>query len=73
MTGITLTLDFPTEADRDIFLGWLSDGGGEYQFMQCEGVAVTNFDYSYAFPAWGYDPAIHGQPMVITTADEATE
>ncbi len=27
-----LTLDFATDEDRNSFIGWFLDGGGEYQF-----------------------------------------
>jgi hypothetical protein len=69
MTGITLTIHFPTEKDRDIFLDWLSDGGGEQEFMEYTDTTVTSFDYSYAFPAWGYDPKVHGEPVVILQSE----
>lgn len=73
MTGIKLVLDFPTEKDREIFLAWLCDGGGEYEFMEYTDTTVDSFDYSYAFPAWGYDPDIHGDPMVILKAEPGGE
>jgi hypothetical protein len=69
MNEITLTIKFPTEQDRDIFLGWLSDGGGEYQFMEYEDTTVTRFDYSKAFPAWGYSPELDGPPVVNLLAE----
>ncbi len=72
MTGIKLIIDFPTEKERDIFLGWLSDGGGEYEFMEYTDTTVTEFDYSFAFEAWGYNPQEHGDPVVILVADKET-
>lgn len=58
-----LTITFPTEQDRDDFLGWLSDGGGEYQFMEGD-TNIKYFDYSGSYPAWGYDPEKDGDPTV---------
>ena len=29
-----LTLDFESDADRDDFIGWFLDGGGEYEFNE---------------------------------------
>jgi hypothetical protein len=71
MVNYPLTLNFPTEKDRDLFLGWLSDGGGEYQYMEYTDTAVTQFDYSKAFVAWGYNSKVDGAPVVNLLSDES--
>jgi hypothetical protein len=65
-------IEFPTLMARERFLGWLSDGGGEYAFMEGEEVhapspkeEINKFDYSRAFPAWGYNPVKHGPDKVV--------
>ncbi len=51
-----LTLDFATIEDRDSFLGWFLDGGGEYEFnesresdgeqtLNCSGPAGGNYEW----------------------------
>jgi len=64
-----LTIEFPTDEDRDNFLSWFSDGGGESYYMDSleDGSTmchVNNIDYSRAFSAWGYDPKKHGDPVI---------
>jgi len=61
-----LTITFPTDEHRDDFLAWLSDGGGEYIYMEGqtdERSEIVKFDYSDAFEAWGKkddsDPIVH--------------
>lgn len=72
MTKHKVIIEFPSLNARERFLGWLSDGGGEYQFMEGEAVhapspatEIKEFDYSRAFPAWGYDPKKHGPNKVV--------
>lgn len=36
MNSHNLNISFPSEAALKRFKGWMSDGGGEYQFMDCE-------------------------------------
>lgn len=45
----TITIGFETEALKDEFLGWLSDGGGEDSFNLVEQVGNFHFpsDGSY--------------------------
>lgn len=71
-TPSKLIIEFPTLNARERFLGWLSDGGGEYQFFQSEeihaptkAVEINSMDYKRAFPAWGYDPIKHGKTKVV--------
>ena len=64
-----LIIKFPTDEDRENFMSWFSDGGGESQYMDSleDGstrFTVNNIDYSHAFPAWGYDPDKHGDPVI---------
>lgn len=68
-------IEFPSLAARERFLGWLSDGGGEYDFMESEQhhapskeTEIRKFDYSRAFPAWGYNPVEHGLDKVVITS-----
>lgn len=60
--------EFPSDETRDSFLGWMSDGGGESNFMDIsesdDDSPVVRFNYSKAFPAWGYDPETDGDPVV---------
>lgn len=32
----SVRISFPTEASLKRFIGWMSDGGGEYQFFESE-------------------------------------
>ncbi len=63
-----VTMTFPNNATRDTFMSWLSDAGGEQDFMQLSNMhdtePINNFDYSKAFVAWGYDPKKHGAPVI---------
>lgn len=48
MKNTPVTINFPTEELAKLFLGWLSDGGGEdyfYDVAEQEGVYI-NFDYT---------------------------
>jgi len=59
-----VVLKFPNDELRDLFLGLLSDGGisdSIYDAMKINGVRV-GFDYSGAFPAWGWNGK--GNPTV---------
>ena len=63
-----VTFEFPTDVIRAQFLGWVADGGGEYTFLEhVDPDADYQFDYSKAFPAWGYDPEVDGHPVVTMT------
>jgi len=70
-------MEFTNEDNRDDFLGWLSDGGGEYMFMEAQHVgdniktSIEHFDYSGAFEAWGYD-GIEPTVVCCQTEDEMT-
>lgn len=67
----SVTITFPSEEQRDSFLAWLSDGGGEQQFFDSskwhDAEPITRMDYSKAFPAWGYDNKRDGQPVVVAS------
>ncbi len=41
-----ITIKFPNEEEKRRFLGWLSDGGGEYEFMEYTETEVNRFTYS---------------------------
>jgi len=67
-----LIIEFPTEHARECFLTYLSDGGGEYNFMtydeylpEDEKHNIRHFDYSKAFDAWGYKEEIHGPDKLV--------
>lgn len=64
-----LIIEFPNEELREWFLGYWSDGGGEYQAMEAREIYSDkndiDFDYSKAFPAWGYNPEVDGDPKII--------
>jgi hypothetical protein len=63
-----VTIEFSSEGDRDDFMVWLSDGGGESSFMASQDVIdrpVESFDYSRAFEAWGYEKEKHGEPVIV--------
>ena len=65
------TFVFPNTETRDTFLGYMSDGGGEWGALESsednDEIPIKNFDYKYAFPAWGYKPEEHGEPVVVVT------
>ena len=73
MSKFKIVLEFTNEDNRDDFLGWLSDGGGEYTFMEAQhvghgiGKSIEHFDYSGAFEAWGYDGT---EPTVVVCQTE---
>jgi hypothetical protein len=53
-----VTFTFPTKANLDEFMAWMSDGGGEYMFMEGQTQdfpPITRFDYAKAYNAWGKD------------------
>ena len=64
-------IEFPNDESAQRFLGWLSDGGGEYNFFESEeyhcedGKPIKRFDYKKAFPAWGYDPKKDGPDLLV--------
>lgn len=64
-----VTFVFPTTEHLDNFMGWFSDGGGEYECMQSsechDDRPINHFDYSKAFRAHGYDPAKDGHPVIV--------
>lgn len=66
--GFKLAIEFPTEEMREEVLGWLSDGGGEYEIgkaiEQLLGVGAL-FDYKGAYPSWGWDGT--GDPTVVVS------
>ena len=61
-------ITFPTAEQRDHFMSWLSDGGGEYEYLMSseshDAKPIERLDYSNAFPAWGYNPAQDGEPTI---------
>lgn len=73
-----VTLFFPDEQTRDDFVSWLSNQGEQYHMQDSEiraemgkGKEIAHYDYSRAFPAWGYKPEEHGEPLVaLETLDE---
>lgn len=52
-------LTFPTEKMMEDFCGYMSDGGGEWGYMETNEAV---FDYTRCFPAWGWKK---GQPKII--------
>lgn len=42
---INITVVFPNEEEKEKFLGWLSDGGGEYEYMEYTDTKVNHFRY----------------------------
>ena len=59
-----LIIEFPTEQHREKFMGWLSDGGGEDIYIEEVDPSIVKFDYSKAYPTWGYKPATDGDPLI---------
>jgi hypothetical protein len=60
-----VTFKFPTKAHRDDFLTWMSDGGGEYVYMEGqtgEIPEITRFDYTEAYESWGHK---EGDPTIV--------
>jgi len=54
MSRAELTISFPTKRHRDDFTAWLSDGGGEYIYMEGQTIVedtagelteIVEFDY----------------------------
>ena len=43
---VEVTFRFPSEEERNEFIGWLSDGGGEYTYMEFTRTKVNRFTYS---------------------------
>ena len=71
-------LDFESKEKLNHFLAWLSNSG-EQDYMNMfdmfsevgdEEINYPNFDYSKAFPAWGYIPSKHGHPTVKVTFEQ---
>lgn len=63
-------IEFPDEASAKRFLGWFSDGGGEYNFFESEEIhgedkPIVEMDYKKAFPAWGYNPKKDGPNFIV--------
>jgi len=56
-----ITITFPSEEIMEDFAGYLSDGGGEYGFLEYDENDLE-FDYSRCFPAWGWR---EGEPKFI--------
>ena len=40
-----LTIKFPNRQELDLFVGWLADSGGEWDFMKLPETTVVHFDY----------------------------
>lgn len=65
----SVVVEFPNKQARDAFLTWFNSSGEQHFMRSCEyrcdgeGV-INNVDYTYAFPALGYNPKIHGAPTV---------
>ena len=59
-----VTLTFPTQEMADDFCGYMSDGGGEWGFMETQSIV---FDYTRCFEAWGWKK---GQPKFIDVFDK---
>lgn len=68
MTNITkfkAVFEFDSEEQRDDFLGWFCDGGGEDSYglkYEYSGQSMPQYSYKKAFPAWGWDGK--GDPTV---------
>lgn len=68
-----VVIEFPDAMARERFLGWLSDGGGEYNFFEYEDChagedgtpSIKGMGYDKAFPAWGYDPMKDGPDKTV--------
>lgn len=73
MSKFQLVFEFTNEDNRDDFLTWMCDGGGECTYMDGQlagdGIKKTidRFDYTGAFPAWGYDGT---EPPVVQCQTE---
>lgn len=55
--------------ELDAIAHHFSDGGGEQHMIPYkyeEQGRWLVFDYKKCFPAWGYDPKVHGPDLVIT-------
>lgn len=75
-----VTFEFPSEEALNVFLGWMSDGGGEsgasescrhpLHGYQGEHGDSMSFNYDKCFPAWGYDPEKHGERKVVVTVEK---
>ena len=46
ISTLEVTFIFPNEEEKQTFLGWMSDGGGEYEFMEFTDTKVNRFIYS---------------------------
>jgi hypothetical protein len=76
-----IILEFPDKASSDSFLNWWCDGGGEQQFFGVDEEyagredrkPIGRFDYSLAYPAWGYKPKKHGQDRIVKAEFAADE
>lgn len=67
-----LVFEFNSEEERDMFLGQFSDGGGEDSVSvawELRDLGYPHFDYSGAFPAWGWDGKGDAIVKVTTEAD----
>ena len=49
----SVTFEFPDESTLREFLGYMSDGGGEYNFLVYS--EDLSFDYKECFPTWGWN------------------
>ncbi len=61
MNELEVTFRFPTEEHRDDFVAWMSDGGGEYEYMEGqseERPAITRFDYTDAWKPKNDEPPV---------------
>ena len=67
-----LIFEFPNEESKESFLAWFSccaeskylENESEVAFNE-DRKPITKFDYSKAFPAWGYNPILDGLEKVV--------
>ncbi len=62
-----------TEEELGVLVGYMSDGGGEdgwssslEMHLSGDSYHYITLDYSKCFPAWGYDPEVDGNDLLIT-------
>jgi len=66
MSKFTIIIE-GTPEELDKIASQISDGGGEDAMTPDEYVRegrYLNLDYSKCFSAWGYDPALDGDPVI---------
>ena len=75
-----LIIEFPSDEDREAFLNWFADGGGDQELFRSEEVhaarenrkPINHFDYAKAFEEWGYNPKVDGPDKVVKASNVGT-